>query len=99
MDGHVLFEIAVVGENFLTKWHGAPDDFQGIGLLFLGLCREAERVTILSVVTDFVLVSGGSRNFEKGGGPAPKRGGPPPEIEKKITYYGSQILSFTNIRW
>ena len=56
MDGHVLFEIAVVGENFLTKWHGAPDDFQGVGLLFLGLCCEAEWVTVLGMVTDFVLV-------------------------------------------
>jgi hypothetical protein len=28
-----------------------------------------------------------------------RKGGPPPEIEKKFTYFGSQSLSFTNIRW
>jgi hypothetical protein len=31
------------------------------------------------------------------GGPAPERGAHPPHIAKQFTYFGSQILSFTNI--
>jgi hypothetical protein len=43
--------------------------------------------------------SGGSRNFEKGGKGALQKGGPTSKIGKKSKYFGSQILSFTNIRW
>jgi hypothetical protein len=41
-------------------------------------------------------ISGGSRNFEKGG-PAPEKGGGTPQNSKNLTYLGSQILSFNNI--
>jgi hypothetical protein len=36
-------------------------------------------------------ISGGSRNFEKGG-PASKRGGPPPEIAKNSRILGLKFL-------
>jgi hypothetical protein len=38
----------------------------------------------------------GGGNFERGGG-APERGAHPSKIAKKIRYFGSEILNFTNI--
>jgi hypothetical protein len=44
-----------------------------------------------------VVISDGSRNFEKGGVLPKGGGGHRPKLKKKIKYFGSQIMSFTNI--